>query len=58
MSKDFKQRTAYKYLHGNLEQVPANIEKKWNRHNFDVGESRKKRIDKRLYDLNKLELND
>lgn len=40
MSKNRKERQAYAYLYGNIDKVDISVLKKWNRHNFDVGEFR------------------
>lgn len=49
MGKDYKQRAAYRYLHG-IGDIPKKmlirIFKKWNRHNFDIGEMRADKVDK------------
>lgn len=49
MSNNRKQQAAYDYLHGNKPvrgKVLWSILNKWNRHNFEWGDDRKRRIDK------------
>lgn len=49
MGKDYKQRAAYRYLHGTGDiprKMLIRIFKKWNRHNFDIGEMRADKVDK------------
>lgn len=47
MGKDYKERAAYAYLHDTGRNIPRKllyrIKRKWWRHNFDIGEMRKKK---------------
>lgn len=47
MSKNYKERAAYAYLHDTGRRISRNllycIKRKWWRHNYDVGEMRKKK---------------
>lgn len=47
MSKNYKERAAYAYLHDTCRNIPRKllyrIKRKWWRHNFDIGEMRKKK---------------
>jgi hypothetical protein len=55
MGKDRKQREAYKYIHGDLDRVSPNIQRKWNRMNFrEIGQSRRNRKDTKGKDIDKV----
>lgn len=54
MGKDRKQREAYKYLHGLIDEVHPNIERGWNRHNFDQGPARKRRKEIKEKEIDKV----
>ncbi len=54
MSKDYKQRQAYKYLHGLSETISENVRKGWDRQNFDLGYFRSLRRNKRAKDIETL----
>ena len=47
MGKDYKERAAYAWIHGTCRNIPRKllyrIKRKWWRHNFDIGEMRKKK---------------
>ena len=47
MGKDYKERAAYAYLHDTGRNIPRKllyrIKRKWWRHNYEIGEMRKKR---------------
>lgn len=55
MGKDHKQKIEAKCKNGLLdwEEAPQNLKNKWDRHNFSVGERRKKKKDILLKDLDK-----
>jgi len=53
MSKNRKERQAYAYLHGNIDKVDISVLKKWNRHNFDIGDFRALRKQKTERIMNK-----
>ena len=40
MGKNYKEKEQYLYLKGFIDKVSIKLIKKWNRHNFDVGEFR------------------
>ena len=46
MGKNYKERSAYAYLHDTGRNIPRKllyrIKRKWWRHNFDIGEMRAK----------------
>lgn len=50
MGKNYKEISAYHYIH-DIGNIPKNIliklKKKWNSHNFDVGEYRADRVRKK-----------
>lgn len=47
MGKNYKERAAYAYLHDTGRNIPRKllyrIKRKWWRHNYEIGEMRKKR---------------
>lgn len=47
MSKDYKERAAYAYLHDTGRNIPRKllyrIKRKWWRHNYEIGEMRNKK---------------
>lgn len=51
MGRNFKERAAYVYLHGMKSQIPRkllySLKRKWWRHNYDIGDMRLKRNNKR-----------
>ena len=53
MGRNHNERQAYLYLHGLIDKVSIQLLKKWNRHNFDVGEFRALRKYKTEKILNK-----
>ncbi len=60
MSKNYKEIESYKYLKGFTNKVSIKLIKKWNRHNWDVGEFRalkKFKTEKILDKLFKEEIN-
>lgn len=60
MSKNYKEIESYKYLKGFTNKVSIKLIKKWNRHNWDIGEFRalrKFKTEKILDKLFKEEIN-
>jgi len=60
MSKNYKEIESYKYLKGLTNKVSIKLIKKWNRHNWDIGEFRalrKFKTEKILDKLFKEEIN-
>lgn len=57
MSNTYKHKILSMYNNGTLDywedEPPLNIKKKWDRDNWDIGESRKHKKDKKKKDLNK-----
>jgi hypothetical protein len=60
MSKNYKEIESYKYLKGLTNKVSIKLIKKWNRHNWDVGEFRalrKEKLEKIIDKETNLEIN-
>jgi hypothetical protein len=56
MGKSLKHKLKGKYntvLDYSEDPAPIELQKMWNRHNFDLGESRRDKKQKRIKDLNK-----
>lgn len=53
MGRNHKERQSYLYLHGLIDKVSIQLQKKWNRHNRDFGEFRALRKFKTEKILNK-----
>lgn len=57
MSRTYKQKILSMYKNGTLDywenDAPINIQKKWARDNWDIGENRKEKKNKKEKDLNK-----
>ena len=55
MSRTYKQKIISMYKNGTLDYLeddaPINIQKKWARDNWDIGESRKDKKNKKVKDL-------
>jgi hypothetical protein len=56
MSRTYKQKILSMYKNGTLDywenDAPINIQKKWARDNWDLGESKKQKKNKKVKDLN------
>lgn len=57
MSNTYKHKIMSMYRNGTLDyfedEAPLNIQKAWDRDNWDIGENRKEKKNKRIKDLNK-----